>query len=247
MMLKPFRKIVLKIRNRLLWERNIYRARRNSLKFLKAIRNLEARVDDPIFVKVGANDGIAGDPSGESLLKSKRWRGVLVEPVPYICDRLHSVFRNESRFVIENIAISSQEGEKVFYFLRPEVKDVFPDLPVWYDQIGSFDRNHILKHFEVNVANWIEEISVKTSTLTGLVDRHRLREVHFLHIDTEGHDDYVLESLDLMSVRPWIIYIEHKHLTLERKKRICSRLSDYKILDCGDDYFACRSEAKETK
>ena len=41
----------------------------------------------PFFVQIGAYDGISNDPVYPHL-KNKRWKGILIEPVPYIFNRL---------------------------------------------------------------------------------------------------------------------------------------------------------------
>ena len=42
---------------------------------------------DFFFIQVGANDGITGDDLRKYILKYQ-WHGILVEPVPYVFDRL---------------------------------------------------------------------------------------------------------------------------------------------------------------
>jgi hypothetical protein len=54
----------------------------------RMVRKASKYVDRPVFVKVGANDGVTGDPFAVSLLNNRQWKGVLVEPVPYCIDRL---------------------------------------------------------------------------------------------------------------------------------------------------------------
>ena len=40
-------------------------------------------IREPVFVKVGANDGVTGDPVSDILLSNPKWKGLLIEPVPY--------------------------------------------------------------------------------------------------------------------------------------------------------------------
>src|ERR1700682_2727682 len=59
---------------------------------LRRFRSLCAAMADilqqPFFVKVGANDGSTGDPCSDVLLGRTNWKGLLIEPVPYCFDRL---------------------------------------------------------------------------------------------------------------------------------------------------------------
>src|SRR5581483_5117295 len=52
-------------------------------RFRRYCRQLTAFVSDPIFVKIGANDGVTSDPCSDILLSNSNWKGLLIEPVPY--------------------------------------------------------------------------------------------------------------------------------------------------------------------
>jgi hypothetical protein len=84
-------------------------------------------VPEPLFVKVGANDGMTGDPCSDILLANNK--GLLVEPVPYSFDRLKVNFHDSKRFSLELIAIGSTAGKKSFYDVDQAAYDVMPDLP----------------------------------------------------------------------------------------------------------------------
>jgi hypothetical protein len=44
--------------------------------------DLSRILPNPVFVKIGANDGVTGDPCSDILLANLNWRGLLIEPVP---------------------------------------------------------------------------------------------------------------------------------------------------------------------
>ncbi len=48
---------------------------------------LDSALPRVTFVQIGANDGVWNDPI-EPYLRGEKWRGVLVEPVPYVFARL---------------------------------------------------------------------------------------------------------------------------------------------------------------
>jgi hypothetical protein len=112
-------------------------------------------VAEPLFVKVGANDGITGDPFSDILLANVKWKGLLIEPVPFCFDRLKAVFHDTGRFTLEQVAIGAPAGEAPFYYVDEKAGASIPDLPIWYDQLGSFDKNHILKHLDGVLAPFI--------------------------------------------------------------------------------------------
>ena len=66
--------------------------------------------------------------------------GVMVEPVPYVFDRLKRNYAHRSDLILVNAAITSYDGTSSFYCIE-ETSDA---LPAWYDQVGSFTLNTIL-------------------------------------------------------------------------------------------------------
>src|SRR5262249_59030637 len=68
---------------------------------------LPTLVAEPLFVKVGANDGVTGDPCSDILLATPQWRGILIEPVPYCFERLRANFSDSRRFILEQVAVGA--------------------------------------------------------------------------------------------------------------------------------------------
>src|SRR5687768_15330047 len=92
------------------FERQVRRFREHCLR-------LAAAVPKAVFVKVGANDGLSGDPCSDILLGDSRWSGVLIEPVPHCFRRLQRNFGDSSRFRLEQVAIGAIPGKAKFYFV----------------------------------------------------------------------------------------------------------------------------------
>ena len=115
-----------------------------------------------------------------------------------------------------------------------------PGLPAWYDQLGSFDRNHIVKHFGTKIEPYIIESQVRACTLSEVLQRNHIDQIHLLHVDTEGYDYEVLKQLDFSKHKPCIIYIEHAHLGMPDKLNMLALLHGhgYSVCDCGMDFFA---------
>ena len=68
---------------------------------------------------------------------------------------------------------------------------------------------------------------VYTYTLNQICEKHNIKNIDFLKIDTEGHDLKVLESIDLNNINVKMIKIEHKHLIAAD---IISHLKQYNYL-----------------
>ncbi len=189
--------------------------------FDKRIRKYVAKNPSLFFVQIGANDGMKFDPTYLYVHKYK-WRGILVEPVSYVFDKLKENYKDSDGLIFENVAIGDKEGYKNFYLLKKSDKE---NLPLWYDEIGSFDKRHILKH-----AHRIQDIEkhmitekVAVVTLQALLKKHKVTKIDILQIDTEGYDYHVLKQIPFDKIKPSIIIFEDRHLT-EKQKYLCQKL-----------------------
>jgi FkbM family methyltransferase len=221
---------------------------RHALKrFRQYCSELPEFVPEPIFVKVGANDGITGDPCSDILLANNKWKGLLIEPVPYCFDRLKANFHDSRRFSFEQVAIGSTAGKKSFYYVDQAVRDAIPNLPYWFDQLGSFNKSNIIKYLNGMLAPFIIECTVEVSTLSDVLDKNGIRNFHLLHIDAEGYDYEVLKTLDFVNHAPPVIFVEHKELSTAQKKEMLHHLRKhgYSVRDCGEDYFAINKGANK--
>lgn len=204
------------------------------------LSRLTDTLPDPVFVKVGANDGITADPCGDVFLKNSNWTGILIEPVPYLAERLQSNYRDQNRFTIEQVAVGTDFETKAFYYVDEYARSLRPGLPGCCDKIGSFDRQHILKHGNGVLEPFIVRLNVNVQPLDEILRRNNLARIDFLQIDVEGHDLQALKSINLDRFRPSAIFIEHKHLSTDDRTEMRSRLNRYGycVRDTGPDFFA---------
>lgn len=202
-------------------------------------------VPQPVFVNIGANDGITNDPVSDILLADMRWKGLLVEPVPSCFARLSANFSDRSRFFLEPVAIGAVDGTSSFYSVDERAAEVIPNLPEWWDELGSFDRNHIVKHLDGALEPFIVERQVPIRTLPGLLARNGIESIQFLQIDTEGYDYEVLKSVDLSSRPPDAILVEYKNLPAGQSAEMLRllRQNGYRVDYCGGDYFAIHGKS----
>lgn len=166
---------------------------------------------DAFFVQVGANDAVQRDQLREEVL-ARRWRGILVEPVPYVFERLRQNCGNEARLILENVAIADHDGVQELFYL-PQSED--GDLPQWYDALASFNRDVVAKHREYipDIDERIASMDVPCLTFSSLCDRHRVQHIDFVQIDTEGYDFEIIKLIDFDRYRPALLMFEHHHLT----------------------------------
>jgi FkbM family methyltransferase len=194
------------------------------------------------FVQVGSNDASTGDPIIE-FVQSYGWQGVLVEPVPYVFERLRSRFAANPRLQLENLAVGGHAGHRPFYCLEPLERP--PSR--YYDQLGSFSRAHIEKHerYLPGVSAHICEIQVPCMTLTQLLEKHGLRQLELLQVDAEGADFEVLSSLDFDYCTPMLVLFEYGHLTSAEREQcgLLLQIRGYRLLFEGRDCLAMHRDA----
>ena len=180
---------------------------------LGALRAFASAYPNAAFVEIGANDGQRFD-SIFPFVRAGRWHGVVVEPVPYLFERLRRTYGGNRRVAVENVAIGDHDGQRPFYHLAEAPDPEGAGVPWWYDAIGSFDREHVLRHArgEVpDVEDRIRHIDVRCMTLDSLCRKHAIAP-DLLVIDAEGFDWRIIRTIDFTSHRPRLLAFEHHHL-----------------------------------
>ncbi|XRB17708.1 methyltransferase FkbM domain-containing protein [Pseudoscourfieldia marina] len=168
---------------------------------------------------------------------------VFVEPVP---NNVRSLKQNLKSYMlpkgcnvlIAEVAISDQKGghnHTTFFSISDSIdprtgydKLTRKQLPAWVSQIGSFNRQHILKHSRtwrlqgLDVRNYIRPIRVPVYTIQGVLSTRgiQLRDVGLLLVDTEGYDCKILlsQNFDENNLRPALIVFEYMWCKRQRNK-----------------------------
>lgn len=178
----------------------------------RIVAQLADSYPEAFFIQVGSNDATQLDPL-RSTVVSTAWRGILIEPVPYVFARLKRQYGEIDRVVLENVAISDRDGSRDFYYLRQAEDGA--RLPAWYDALGSFKRDVILSH-----ARDIPDIESRLAceplpclTFESLCRKHGVTTVDLIHIDVEGYDYEIIKLIDLERYQPKVVIYEHRHLS----------------------------------
>ena len=164
------------------------------------------------FIQVGSNNGVTGDPINKYIVNN-HWQGILVEPVPYLFEELKKNYKNfEQRLIFENAAIASKNGKLKFYRLQ---KSDLPGLPVWYDQLGSFNKETVLSH--KNTIPFFEDLfmedTVNAITFESLLHKHSIKKTDLVHIDAEGYDFEIIKLIPFNLLGVELIMFEQFHLS----------------------------------
>jgi FkbM family methyltransferase len=208
-----------------------------------------AEVPEVRFVQIGSNDAAQDDPIMSWAL-GYGWQGLLVEPVPYVYERLKLRHGRNPRLRTECTAVGNEEGVKTFYYLE----QLEGEAPRFYDCMGSFSREVIVKHerFHPGLSQHIREMQVPCTTLTTLLRKHGIARFDLLHIDTEGYDFEVLKSLDFATSTPGMVLFEYVHLSRADRAVCAAFLEDkgYRLMyegrDCMGLHHSVRGRWPET-
>lgn len=178
---------------------------------------------DAFFVQIGSNDGAQQDPL-QPVLERHDWRGIMVEPVPYVFEHLKRHRGGDARFTLVNAAIADVDGSRPFYFLE-KAQDPW-GLPRWYNALGSFRREVVAKHVNYipDIERRIREMQVACLSFDSLCRAHGVTRVDVLHMDVEGYDWQLMQSIDLARWRPVVLIFEHHHLDPEARAACTAHL-----------------------
>lgn len=157
---------------------------------------------DFFFVQIGANDGISFDPI-YNLVTKEKVKGIAIEPLPDIFEQLKKNYKKNPQVKLLNVAIHKDQKEMKLFRVDPKKKDY----PNWTKGTPSFNKSH---HKLGNIPDYdiIEEI-VTCISFEELIDKHSIRKIDLLQIDTEGYDSEILKMIDFGKVKPTIISFEH--------------------------------------
>jgi FkbM family methyltransferase len=182
---------------------------------------------NPVFVEIGANDGVRSDHL-RPFIVSLPWRGVMVEPLPWLFARLRDNYRGREGVTFENAAIANIDGRVPFYFVAP-AEDPRQDDPIW-SMVGSLSRDEVERGISGirnafrdapfhDIESRIERTEVQSLTFESLCRKHSIRELDLLLIDAEGYDYEIIKGIDFERHRPRLLIYENNHLSADELER----------------------------
>lgn len=185
------------------------------------VRLLLQGEQDFFFVQVGANDGERADDLRPLVLRY-HLRGLLIEPLPDMYERLQANYASEPQLEFANAAATREDGPVSLFRYSS-------DAPVGDSAHGmaSFDESKIrrlAKDWGLD-DRFVEEVRVRGATLRSLLDEHGVEAVSLLMVDTEGFDLEVIRMALECGLRPTLVKYEFAWLSLEDRKESCRLLA----------------------
>jgi FkbM family methyltransferase len=151
-----------------------------------------------VFVDVGAHDGI---PFSNTLMFERElgWTGLCIEPNPDIFPRL---IEDRSAICLE-IAIAGRNGRLPFI----KAGGYAQMLSGLSESMDPRHRERIERETKKhNTSYSVLEVSVRP--LAHVLSQHRIPEIHYLSVDTEGNEADALGSIDFDAVMVHVITAE---------------------------------------
>lgn len=228
------------------WYRDFRHPESNPIK--EVIRLFGKIHPEAVFIQIGANDGIALDPLRTQVV-CRRWRGVMVEPVPYVFERLKQRYGKHPRITLVNAAIADQEALLPFYSLgEPKPGE---EVWGWYHALGSFRKDVVLKHQYLipDIEKRIEEIQVQSMRFETLCTQTGITRIDLLQMDTEGYDYEIIRCLPFARFKPKLIVYEHQHLSAEDRAacRTLLHQQGYLSFESGIDTAALHQQSTNSR
>lgn len=195
--------------------------------FLECYSSAQNRRDF-FFVQVGAHNGLS---NSDDVLRDCAFRfhlrGLLVEPQARVFAELLENCKEQSGLNFENAAIGHKDGCQQLYTIKKNL-----DFLAYANQAASFSLGHLrkmlkkhilheatqdvvqrVKQLGLSIDDCIEAEIVQTYTFESLLNKHGVRRMDLLQIDTEGFDYEVIKMANLSKFEPTLIIYEHEHLS----------------------------------
>ncbi len=209
------------------------------------------------FMNIGAMDGFRHDLIRRHILRLG-WRGVFVEPLPDMFAKLKKNFHSVRRRIrFENSAIHNTKQQKTMYRIPAHLAGK-NGIPGWVDGISSMftnrnaigGNNGLLWNKKLDPSLYdtfkdqIVEEKVQCITFNDLIEKHKIRKIDILQIDTEGCDWIIFKQIDLEKFRPIYICIEICNLPQNEYNEIIKKLEkyEYKHFHTTQDLFAIQPD-----
>lgn len=194
---------------------------------------------NPVFLEIGANDGVANDAIFP-FVQRFGFSGIMVEPLPATFKTLQSNYRDYPSVHLVNAAIGDSNGERTMYKLR-DYEGQYANA----SQFASFNRELVASQtaYVPNAANEIEEIRVPCMTVETVLARSGFATVDILIIDAEGYDGQILRMIDFTKIAPSIVQFEHANMDKAERESVANLLvkAGYRLFNDPLDTIAYRA------
>ena len=176
------------------------------------------------ILQIGANKGY--DDLTELIKDKEVDLFVAVEPFSEHNHSLTECYNHLENFFIENIIISDNEKPctKGIYYHEDDANHSNSF------ELASLNKQHSLKIRNNYTIDKVKKRELECLSVNRLLKKYNISHLDILYVDTEGHDDKIIKSIDFDNITISAIYYENLHIDvsdlrsfLENKNYIIER------------------------
>lgn len=168
--------------------------------------------NNKVLVQIGTNDG--SDEFSDIVKRSLPSKVILVEPNKLLNFFILDVYEGIKNVFLENVAIVNDENKKL-------VRLVIPKNNINGNSVNGA-RYEDAHYSLLPMDDWGDDfdiIEAEGITFNYLCKKHRIDNIHYLCIDTEGYDAEIIKSIDFSKINIDIIKYENWSFTEDCFKR----------------------------
>ncbi len=196
----------------------------------------------PFVLQIGAMDGMQFDLLHPHL-SAGGWRGILIEPIADMFEKLQQTYVLHPNLTLLNCAIADYNGTLTLQRIDPIAVEqgMIPaealGISSAYTDRGIFAHPGFAKRFADVMAHYMHRVTTPCFTLNHILTQHQVAEIDVVVIDTEGADWMIFQQLDLLQYQPKLICIEHTSLTPEEINACLTHVKShgYQVALCAED------------
>ncbi len=189
------------------------------------------RVNRPefTFVQIGANDGIRDDPIHKYVVEHG-WRGILVEPLPGVFQKLQDNYRQ---------ALPPEKFEKLTFINAAVVNRAGPTPFYRHPKHSVCSGLAVCTRMQQKSRDKMQRITVNGVRADNIALRAPI-SLDLLQIDTEGFDGEIIRLWPFALRLPRVVHYEHKHLGPIEQAEVRGSLRGhgYEVAEDGDNTVA---------
>jgi FkbM family methyltransferase len=187
------------------------------------------------FLQIGAMDGVKHDDI-YSYVVSNGWKGVLVEPLPDMFEKLLNNYQDHTGLQFECSAITNKPGKENIFRVPPELIGT-EGVPDWMEGCSTLRPANYID----DVLNVAVPVEINGITIEQLYEKYG-SQYDLVQVDTEGYDYDIFLQLIQNGLTADVYKIEIAHITYTKAvwMRWVLENHNYKTFIDGYDLIAYR-------